>query len=477
MRTEKRRVRGARRWPAMALAIVAAGGLGLPASTAVAQASFTWPDTTVDVAKYTTVEECLVAIERVAQGYERQAREKIWRDTMPWDPTELRREPPAPVTETARRCSARFKVAAVPLQDFSPMLELFLDAARDEDVATLVNRRLAALKPDALLERAWVIDTVVRSYTRARPVRLAPALELARKLGRPTRADLAERALQVYGTVAHASVGVQDTALTRSLAGEMLAMVDSMPVRERRKLEDKLGPAFGWGIYMLMEMKADPKVFLDSLRVSTAAFVAQKRALWAKATGERREGMSSPIGQRAPTLEGDFWFPRAGADERRPRPGRVSLVVFDQAEIECRPNCAGQYATLRRLADRFPDLDVTIVTRTRGYFWYAHPASPAEEAALIQQNLAAYRVPGTLAVSRSEFWRLPDPDRRAIMRDLVNVTNYTFGKSLNVTKEFTAFLVDQDGVIVHAAVLGRGVPEESFAELIGVLLDRQRARS
>lgn len=107
---------------------------GLTARTAAGQTLFDGPTAPpTDVSRYVWVEECLAATSRVQHSLENTA--PILSDTMPlaYAVGAARAALPAPVVETARRCGARFEVATAPLDDFRPLLELYLEAGRDTE--------------------------------------------------------------------------------------------------------------------------------------------------------------------------------------------------------------------------------------------------------------------------------------------------------------------------------------------------------
>ena len=83
---------------------LALAALGAPIA---AQTRFDWPDTTVRLEKYTTVDNCLAAVSRVSRRV-RQREELIVRsDTMPRNPRAKLEPLPASVQKTAVRCAIR----------------------------------------------------------------------------------------------------------------------------------------------------------------------------------------------------------------------------------------------------------------------------------------------------------------------------------------------------------------------------------
>ena len=158
-------------------------------ATAPAQTLFTWPDTTVNIEAYATLEECQAAISR-SMNYtaSREDLESgVWTDTIPLDSLEVAGPRPLPtvVVETARRCGARFSNAdSVSPAQLRVLLPLYLQAGWDTRARTLVERRLAAIGTKDDAERAAVLDSVfdillARSGDRIGAPRFALVEELA----------------------------------------------------------------------------------------------------------------------------------------------------------------------------------------------------------------------------------------------------------------------------------------------------------
>lgn len=462
--------------------------IALAVRPAAAQVSFAWPADTGDVARYTTAEECLAAVARVRSRIERWG--PVWSDTLPLTPAQARAPLPQAVIETARRCSARFPAGTAPVTDFAPLQQLYLLAGRDADALTLLRRRLAAVAPEALRERAAVLDSALQGYLfisfgdvqdRPRPVRLATAESLLAEAGRlpDSLHSIQARMVPAFQLLREAK-NAGDTAIVHRAAQRYLDIVARASPADRRSTFYQTFASIG--AYTAL-VERDEAALLDSLRHSTASYVALKRAMWAKASGERPEALRFPIGQPAPPVEGTFWFGRDDSSETRPAKGKIGLVVYLDHDCRTMSNyqCWPAYASLRRLAQRFPALEVTIMTRTRGFFSQMAPPAPAEEAQVLHEWWQGFHhLPGALAVTATEFWRLPAPDRRRIDRSTANETHYSFGRSWEL-RPGMAFLVDRDGTIIEVGELGlkdsMGVPdvEMHLGQLIQILLDRQAA--
>ncbi len=477
--------------------LVAVICVGCLASPVTAQTLFQWPDTVVDVARYTSVEECLAAVGRVRRGVERSERLTRWRDTMPFDPQEKLVPAATPVKETAVRCAARFAEPAVDVKDFAPLLELYVAASRDSDAAALVTRRLAGVR--IAKSRASAVDSAVAIYLQAQPARLAAAEELLSQRIRGS-VDRIER-LDTWGQLMEAAQMVGDTARARRAAQAVLATFDTLTPAERHserweQFESKFLTVLGSRLLLLeaVIVVAGEQPILDSLRRSTASYVNLLQSVWAQTTGLRRESFPYPYGERAPRVAADFWFPPHAPDApdaSRPSHGRVSVVEFlarccgeeaggtgglsDDELVEGGVH-AGVFAVLRRLAIRFPDLDITLVTKTQGYAWYALMESLTDEANWLHSLVESEHPPqgAALAVATTPFWRLPAPDGRRINTPVANDTSYSFGKRFNPGDRAMAFLFDKDGLLVQAEEGGfAGSDESKLGHIIDVLLHRE----
>ena len=444
-----------------------------------AQTRFIWPsEDRVDVTSYETAEECLAVIRRMQNREVYRQTQTVWLDTMPYDRAHSLAPLPRPVTETARACGARYTEPGAPVEDFAILVPVYLAAERDADAEKLTARRLAAITGEAksaLNERAAVLDSLINIYLEERPLRLARLEWLTDEYAK-AESDRVRRAIR-YAILTYFSYDAGDTARARRGAERVLAIVGQFTPAERRRFdaEDVLQV-----MMIATRALASEQALLDSLRRSTASYVALARDTWARGTGMRAEAFPFPYNEPAPPITADFWFGVEKPVRPRPTPGRVSLVVFVNNEDECfqgplteeSPTCWNQAATLRRLAQRFPALEITLVAHTRGRFAYLEPPPPAEEAELIRQwLLGAHRIPAALAVSITPSWRLPDPDGRPIRRDSPVMTAYSFGKRFNAGT-LRAVLIDEDGVVVHVsnALVNRN--EAEFSSMIEALLTR-----
>jgi hypothetical protein len=471
--------RGVRRAPVLAATLAASA---LAARPAAAQLSFAWADSAPRIERYTTPEECLAAAWRTR--YADLEYGNVWRDTMPLTQAEARAPLPAPVLGLAGRCGARFSADTTPVVDYLPVTMLFLLANRDTEAETLVKRRLAAVPAKARLERAAVLDTVIgiylaqsnsdpvdgANYILAQPARIAMAEPLIKELVGITGAPWLRRH-DAYVRLLLAARDAGDTARMQWAAKGVIATVAAIPTTDQRSDEY---PGYVRNSFKAMELLAADSL-IDSLRRSTASYVALQRANWAKASGERPEALRLPIGQLAPAVQGDFWFRRPDSAAARPTKGKVALVAFLDHVLgfeECTlgGQCYAPAAVLHRVAQRYPDVQITLASRTHGYFSRAEPPTPKAEAdTLAHWWLEEHAVPGALAVTATDFWRLPPPDGRRIDRDRANELNYSFGRHWPVEAQ-SAYLIDRSGIIVGVVNLIRRQADAELTRLLDAIV-------
>jgi hypothetical protein len=447
----------------------------LGARSALAQARFEWPNATVRVESYATAEQCLAATQRVRDSV--MQHEVIWRDTIRMTPVEAREPLPAPVIEAARRCALRFAPQVAPLEDYPLLLRLYLQAGRDSDAVTLIARRRKVSAQATEAVQAALLDTLIGAYLNddaVRPVRLTMAESLVAEYTK-MRATSWQQRLDSYRSLMRAALTAGDTVRARRVAEQIMAVVSSIPIVDRRTAGEYGGAVdASYTASNLLHMDE----LLDSLRRSTSAYIAMQQATWAKAVGDTGATRDFPIGKHAPAIEGDYWFNRADSSTARPTKGRVALVVFldhPPCELEQQLLCWVTSAALHRLAARFPELEITLVTHTHGYFSEAVAMPPVAEAdTLAEWWLEKHSLRGALAVTKTEFWRLPEPDRRRIDRDRPNEVHYSFGRRSEKPTVGSAFLIDRDGRVVHWGELVRDT-ESTFTQFSEALFARPQA--
>jgi len=476
-----------------------------------------------DVSTYTSVYDCMAAVDRVRKALEVEEFRTtgVWADTMPYDPdTRMRPWPPA-VGETARKCllATAEDAASAPLGAWKLVANLYLHAGMEDSARAVVERRLDAVEPDSAQELKALFTELLFLYngegarwTEIRPTRLALADEIVLsyvgKLSDPIDRFVVYRQMAITGK-ADLTDDSEAGVRTRRIVTLLKAQLDSLTDGELQRWAEENGAVGVSGAEMRKRIEAlgatyfGRNAMLDSLRVSTEAYSKIVRETETAAWGQPPESYSYPIGQRAPRLEGDIWL---GCEqdpcEAYPRPGRVSLVAFHTPEVAAtRKNepilpslvspevgCAVRAVPLRRLQERFPELDIIIVTRTTGRYAYVKDGTtPEREAELLLECFKSHGLERVVVtMTKTSGWRLPEPDGRWVGQPTANWTNYSFGgiwRDADRSRQGSDLLVDQDGYVIHTGAglarggAGAGWQEEWFAEIIEILLEREKAKT
>ena len=453
--------------PALALAFLV--GLVTPPALR-AQLTFA-PPAPANVARYLHVEECLAASARVRDSVESWG--GLWMDTLV---VEERRKPQAsfaPAREAARRCAGNIQRGDEGLTNFAPWFELHLSANSDDRAQALLERRLAAIAPGAIAERAAVLDSAVAIALLSSPARLALA---ERVLDLRDQHDSILSPTQLYSQPWNLMLRAQIMGDHEAAVRAARRMV-GLHTRAKPVARDRAAGRQRDQMLFMAHTVISMDSALAALRTQgTDAYVAIRRDSWAKATGGLAEGIEIPIGEPAPEIQADVWVGDRKGDGPRPTKGRISLVAF--VPTACKDVCARAVASMRRIVERFPELEVTLLTSTTGHVNPVLTPTVAEEAAMLHGTLlASYRVPGALAVEDARPWYLPAPDGRRIEMPTPNREAYGFGAVKMLTQPFSTFVVDREGTIVEHQVFGNALTnaltEELVSTTIAILLARQ----
>lgn len=444
------------------------------AYSAHSQTLFYERDTAPDYSKYVHVEECYIAIRRIADSVKNSS--PVWQDTVAYERKSLFAENPASAIRAGVECVSKMPADSVNEADAKNWGEVFLMASLDEKVDSVYTRIYAAameLPPpgkDSLLMHTF--SEHLNLLRTARPLRYDRIKDLYHLARTQIEPDSVILRLLLAGLVRTVAADVGDTAFALTAAQEVLLLNDSLPESQRNN------PMYrGVLIHALFDSKK--AVLADSLMhllaVDTDAYVRLLKEAFIFAAGD--EGLfpmlNGPLGEVAPSLEAQHWFQSMGNNGEagnyegigpvaRPLKGKINLVVFlhggchDMAITiqHGRPNpsinCWPMLSTLRRLKADFPDLEITGLVNTHGNIGKAPPIEPAAEAdTLADYFLGFHRMPAVLAVNEREFFNLPGLDRRRIDTESENEVNYQAAGLGQVIGVGGAIILDEDGKIVH----------------------------
>ncbi len=440
-----------------------------------AQTRFEWPQHQTSVATYQLWDQCLGATVRVNDSVSGAG--SVLRDTLPFELSGPYRGLDNVVTLVAQRCSADIPLSSVAIGQTLLAQQVLLFAQRDAEILPLYRTRLTTAATDS--QKIDVITSTLQLLLTAIPARLALADSLFSDIAPYNDKWVTRDKLELLGDFCRMSDHKRDMTLAQKYCGRFVSIVHAMSDQEAARY----GPPLGFAVAGFERIIRRPELE-DSLAKSTQAYVSLARAILTKAF--RGWGGSYPLGDKADSIEGDFWFPESARQVGYPRPGRVTLVMSAKMSADVSSNDFSGFVNLRRLIEQFPQLDVVAVTGTAENFGTMAPPPPATEAALNYRKVVDfYKVPVVMAVTKSPTWNLSNPDGRRIFDSYEHsaryyqLYNWAIGVETNPMARVckwgcgggtTGVLIDSDGLLVDTFALSSSNRE--IIEQIRILLKR-----
>lgn len=439
--------------------VVAALLINTPIS---AQTRFEWPDSHVDIRRYTYLETCMAMTNRVRDSVE--ARSAVLNDTLYRSLDVIKSLQPQDVISSARQCVARFTTDQIPLEDAFFAQQLYLIAGQDAKAEAIVQRRLDALPATDTVNRAIVLDTMILNYLAATPARLSKAKAIADQSSATLRRLHPYQYFILYRTLAEACEALEDSPALQRYGQAAIDFAAAVVAKNSEKSIVVPAQVLIW----TMNRKLHRKELLDSLRISTQAKQSLEAVLYAKVLGDRAVKSSPRAVAPAPPITADFWFPQSARNVSYPRPGRVTVVTSVSVNEDIDGRSAGMRTVLNRLILRYPTVDFVAIANTQGYFGSAEPPSPEREAALIDTLFRGFRgLHLTLGVTNTKFWRLPPIYDRRRINESESVPYYTIIHGMTT-------VIDPDGVAAERGILLHPSTERHLEEVIAALLGRTK---
>lgn len=408
------------------------------ASLAAVSAASAQSSTKDQFARYETPGQCEQAAIRLKKLFWRDKRP----DTVVYAPATD--SVPAPVVQAARACASRFSVAKVPERELLNLAQLYTWARQDDLAQAAIDRLLKAQANAAPVDRGWTLELLSTSLLEARPTRMTTAEKYLAQLD-ALGAPAATWRMFTHTAFANYAITVNDEATANSEARAALAASAQM------SHDDRLD--WAGAIIDTYDALAQPVSILRGGHAALAVFdTATSDVLPLRPEGSREQrGLRSGIewgrlpytlyDSAGAALDATRWYNTESDTVRRPRPGKVSLLVFVSGS--CGGNCYPMYATVRRLQAKYgPGLDVIFLATTYGFFRSQPVVSPAAErdsTASYFVNFLKFTVP--FAIQETTISHLPDG--RMTYGPTSNHTNYGRGRDgVLIDKRGTVVMVD-----------------------------------
>lgn len=338
--------------------------------------------------------ECLQAVRRGRDYYWRARQDSVaW--TIPGD-TALSDE-----KKVARECVAHFANAQLTPRDLVPLAQLYLILGDESSARSNIERRLAEADVHDPGPRAWVLAQIVDGALSVSPKHLELAQTYLTQLEALRGDDAAVGKVKAYLALAeyYRDMGNDEAMVSASqhvvaagrglnahdrieFASDLLHAYDYMAEAEGDRTNDSVAP-----LAVVARARADlgqlPNV-AEGLREMTEVF-----------------GLYGHPGAR---LVATAWVGPAG-DTIHPMPGKVTLLDF----IAYRWTLPAAGHMKQEFGEK---LDLALVRPTIGYFKDLGPLSTADEVGYLRKYFTdELNAPGALAITETQFHRIPDGRR------------------------------------------------------------------
>ena len=450
------------------LVVLACGwSLIAPLRQGTAQTTFAWPDSKVNLKSYHYLDNCVVVGARVWDSI--GAVEGIFSDTVYSPRGQIGKLTPGKVQASLQECLSNYTPAHIPREYALLAQKAYLHAGQFAEADAVVHRGLSQIAATDTASRAALIDSAVAQYAKNPPFQLHLAQAWIDTLERSGTAYRPWNLFRNYFWLMHAAY----------VAGE-----DSLAIRSGRRMID-LAPsatkganaqevaAVGIGVSYALRITRGNEI-LDSLRKGTAAYASLYAANFRKAMGFVPTEQARDVD--APVLQGDYWFPKAAADQEYPRKGRVSMLVFMDDRTGMIPVQLQALSVVRRLSSQYPTVDLLLATSTMGFFGPLEPPTSDREAFLSDSLFRNFhRLNPVLSVAKGTFIQLEAPDNRRVYQPYANIEAYPPQMEAFRGKNLRIYLIDDHRRIVD--ILPANVQEEGWTmRLLAALLGRLTAQ-
>jgi hypothetical protein len=355
--------------------------------------------------RYVTPGQCVQAAERLQRLYWRDKRP----DTVVFAPATD--SVPAPVAQALRRCVDRFSVQTVVPADLRNLATVYLWTGQDSLAQRAMDRLAVTSRAQSARDRGWELWLWASTLLAIRPTRTSMARQVLAQLD-ALGAPAALWRVFAHRQYADYAWSVNDRATSEAEGRLGIAATHQLSTAERIDWYNHVEGAYLSAAVPLALRQGGTAALalLDTMTADVAplrpAGSPDQRRLVASLAEDRV--LFESLGRRDLHVHADAWY-GANGDTIRPRPGRLSLVLFMYG-----PSYE-TFATVRRLHALYgaKGLDIIFLTSTSGAFRELPMPNPRVEAdSMGQYTLHFLGLPGTVAAEWTPFSYIADGRRR-----------------------------------------------------------------
>ncbi len=322
----------------------------------------------------------------------------FWRDRADTALFDLDRDTLVTISaETASRCLSQIKPETVKTEHLILLARLYLAAGDDSSADRAVEKRLQSEKSATVEVRSNTLAAVISAYVNAKPARVSKAEAYLSTLeGLDVRASSVSR-VRAYRSMLQYYVAADNDSRASSLSDSLISIGKKLSARDRKE--------FGFfilnGYSQLAEIAgartgeaAEPVAIIERAKADLSDIPELEETI------ASLEQTFSKYGIEGGQITGDFWFGHEG-DSIRPAPNRISIISFQ-------PN-RHNIASFTRLLKSCPNVQMTFLLRTNGYFKDEGPFTPEEESVVLKQYyIDELKLPGALVISSADVKKMDD---------------------------------------------------------------------
>ncbi len=466
-----------------------------------AQAKFLIPERAPDYESYMYFEDCLSAAERVQFMTKRHV-EIV-------DTALYIREPKflsaisKPAKDTGRICSGRWTLDSVETKFIDRWGGDLMMLGRTEDVRKMYSKYIDSVSGDAQFAARRSVFNLFSKYLDEGL--LDDFMELWAEYHKNIPTDSVP--LKIFAPAGYVATWIRlwQPRVADSVLNEYIRTVEAIPPEKMRPyffLTERFYPT----VKVVKE-----SAILEKLTESTVKYAEYLNDLWKKIGN--LTPLVSPIDSVAPGIVASWWYASkptggnlisasrlTGESIRRPVPNKINLIAFVESgchDLSIRSNrspvvrqngeiqgdraktnmCARTIAGINRLKEAYPDMEVTIISKTFGSFGNILAGPPEHEAEVFAKYLIEHKkLNAHVAVVESENFRLAGLDNRRIDLPNENEDNYFIANTVN-SGHLNVLLVDPEGKIFYSGLIALDDEENIARNLIGAVKKRMQSKT
>ncbi len=423
---------------------------------AASQTRFEWPSSKIDIQSYKYWDSCIGVRERVGDSV-RFHNDEI-ADTLHYKVNNGKNKLDDVIVSSTRLCLEKFDVNKVDLEDAIAFHQLLLDAGMDSMAHELIERKASSIGIGNRKALAGLFDSAMNASINAMPVRFQKSIEYYNRY--VALGDAVGPSRKIYllallsGSVANSSDSVYNRVLIEK-AAELAENLSDTEWNDKPGLELSL---FSQGLVKRVYISE----LSDSLLRNFEAYNNYLATLFSthitRKTNRSLESGYYTIGQALAPVTGHYWIPANPEGKSFPQKGAISLLIF--LNRGKRTSELGVLVLAKRIKERYPELQVVIVTQTLGHLNDLNPPKPEQEAELLGKYIREFsQLDAQVVVYDTDFFKLPGYDRRRI--------NLPTENDLAGYEKARLFLVDREGRKISS-----GANERELEYLTGALFRR-----